>query len=351
MSFSRDILKISAIDTSFIADKDMSEPVIDSSLFTESLRCVYEENVSFINMISEYNTTLNEGFISNKLKEHFKKSISKFNPLKIIDSIISKFIEIMETLFNKFKSMLLYLFNESNTINLNRNKLKNLNKAIPISKDLHIYTNLRVDTAPTSYRNELETQSSILLRGLQEFRLIKRSDEIYDKVNFLKDEVNVEESYFDSLRGRILGTSDGSITKDEFVGKLYNYFRNGGAVQSDTIIQPEEIINRLTQFDNYRRTLDQVNREKMNVTNVSRKVKNDINRLKLVDYIPAGLDATENATNLFNSIIQSSIVRIKNICDIYLHFYGAKMDALKEEFQQNKYILNQAVHYAIEEDL
>ena len=71
MSFSRDILKISAIDTSFIADKDMSEPVIDSSLFTESLRCVYEENVSFINMISEYNTTLNEGFISNKLKESY----------------------------------------------------------------------------------------------------------------------------------------------------------------------------------------------------------------------------------------------------------------------------------------
>ena len=333
MIYSVDILKESLNNSVNIKERKVEESIENTCFFIQSLDIIREDNINFYKCISSY---ISEGFV----KDTIKFTINKIDPKKILHTILEKFMEALNNLWNKFYSLLMNFLGKDNMIKKYRKQLENMEYSVDYSEPRFIYTNLGQSTSYTSYKNEIEKEFSSLIRELSNFNDYSSIQQIYSSIENMKNDIDMTTSYYDGIRRDIVGNCN-VVSKEQFVAELFNFFRNGGQKIDSSKLTPNEIRTACVRYFNYKIDLSLVKRDKESMIKTSKSVQKDIMDINIEKYV--NIELPEEAIKMFYSVIENKASRVNALCNIYLQVFGAKLDAVKESYIQYRNILFAAV--------
>lgn len=290
----------------------------DKSLFFESLDLILQESISF-------NTILSVG----------KKILSTVNFSDMIKRILKWFANSLESLWKSFISILIGFERPSILINRYKNKLENIDISIPYNKSYVEYSNLGINTSYTSYKVNIENILNSMYRDLDSVRKCRSYNDLYNELNSIKND-RTNNNYVNEIRSEVLGTYD-TVSKSEFASKLYSFFRKSTIEVTD--ISPEIVRLTLQNYLQYKSNLNMVEKDKKDLKNASSKIESELSSLNINEYINDSININNDIEREFNSIINSAISQTKDICEIYLQVFSAKLDAFKESRMQDTRIL------------
>ena len=316
----------------------------DSSSFNESLFFIEASN-----MILEET----KSFIVDAILE--RKSINVENPsevLSVIDMKLEKFIIDMNKLSSKFEATMNRL--GSRTILMKSYTAKDfstLKRSIRYNGTICNYTNIGVYNAYTSYQTEIQDIYCMFIRNLQKFAKIKNSsdfDKLYDSISKQKN-INIGDYYRSRILGKKYDIND-SNTEDEhnFYDELKKYYTGDG---DDPIVKnfdftPKAIYNTAKAFYSNLYLLC-IKKECREITTAAKEMQEKLKKVKLDDYITLASNKQDwynhSAKSAFDSIINDTLFRTQILCQVYLKYIAAKMEAAVNERQQSikilKYVL------------
>lgn len=333
MVFSTATIKSSQSKT-FPAIQKESSIDTSKSIFIETLQLILQEDIFIQRSLVDSNSELLSE--SDLGKELFKTMIKKVDFKKILSNILKWFINILEKIYREFEVFMVSLVNEKSVIKKFKNKLERYDKPIEYISNRYIYTNLGTNTSYTTYKNDLDKEFSTLILDLSKFRNFRSYEELYQSIEDMRNESSLSENYLDELRGFVLGSRN-SITKADFPKELYNYFRNDGIVVPSGIIPPEEIRLSCDRFFNYKKIIKSIEKDKSDMKAESSKIQQEISRINLSDFVKDSIP--QEAQTMFATVLNNKIARVKNICDLYLQLFSAKLDAAKESQAQTSQVL------------
>lgn len=312
----------------------------NSSIFFEMLDMISQENKQFY---SSFNNifSVKEGYGT----EFLKNTISKIDFKKILNKLLTSFVDLLNKAWDNIHAFLLNLFGNKQVIAMYKDKLKNVNIGIDFEETRYIYTNLGMNTSYTSFRNELEKEFSNLILDLSKFRSFSTREEVILNIQKIKDDISSQTDYYDILRGRILGKRD-VIQKEQFTTELFKYFRND-SVEYKNRIEPKEINMISERYFNYQKTIKEIERDKSDMIKASKKLQRDINSISLESYTDVVYPDLVN--NIFVDILSDKSKRINETCNLYLQLFAAKLDAVKERYIQDQKILVKVIKETIRE--
>jgi hypothetical protein len=317
----------------------------DRSFFIETLNYILQEDIELNQVILQSNTIITEdGFIKNMVGNFIKR----IDPKAILIKLLNSFMNLLDKLWRELKAFIMQFDNSNHVIKKYSKQINNLSESIYYPEDRYIYTNLGINTSYTSYKNEIEKEFSNLVLNLSTFNEFKKNSEIISKLEEIKNNLDLSESYFDEIRGYSIGSSS-KISKENFAQELFKYFRNDGNKVSKSNISPNEIKKILDNYQDYKTNLKMIEKDKNDMRAISEKIKKDIKNINFDNYV--NMDLPEEAGKIFISIIQDKVVRINNLCSMYLQIFSAKSDAIKESHVQNSNILIHVCRYIVKEGL
>lgn len=307
---------------------------MDKSFFFETLNMILEESKTFQSCFLEtYSSNIvSEGFGSDLLKS----MVGKIDIRKILINILNSFMDLLEKLANDFCALLLSLFNKDKVIKHYKKDIEKIDFSVYYQEDRYNYTNLGLNTSYTSLKNELEKEFSSLILNLSKLSKIRDNEELFREIENIKNEIDMTEDYYDDMRGYIIGSRN-PVTKSEFAGELFKYFRFGGYTVCAGNISANKIKEICSDYFNYNKAIKTVHKDKSDMKSYARKLQHDIESVKLEDYVKENFP--EEAQKMFIGILQNKTIRVKNTCDLFLQLFSAKLDAIKESYITNRKIL------------
>lgn len=317
------------------------------SFFQESMNFIQKESLEFQKLLFEQYHVVNEGLglmlIGGGALIAFLK---KMNYKKLVENILHSFTKLLDYLWKRFKVFFLQTSNSKTVISRFDKELKSIDSNVLFSGERYIYTNLGSNTSYTSLKIIAGRELSDFVLDLSELHDCRSLEQQMRKMEDIKDKVDTTDEYYDQVRGDLVGSYDG-VTKEEFGNALYQYFRNGGNKIITPNILPSEIHTIYKQYKNNNHTIKMVEKDKSDMSVACSNLQKEIKRLDLKNYIKD--DASAELNNIFISITQNKITRLKNICEIFGLFFGAKLDAIKEMNLQNREILMSACKQLVKE--
>lgn len=241
-----------------------------NSFFIESLNIILEEN-------KKVNAILYEMEDSSKQDIDYKKSIKS----------------ILNTFINSINSNYSTLIEQINAIKSNS---QGINQNIDCQ-----YSNLGIPITNNNFKTNIDNDYRILIAYLSELsdktKIYELSNDIETRIANIDDEMN-------SVRGSIYGSNNPAITVDNYASYLYSIFRSKS---SNNELDEKKI---LLLFK----------KEKEDLVNAAKQNKLDIESLKL----------PSEDSDTYRMIMSDYITRIKDLCEIYLQYFAAKEDAIRE---------------------
>ena len=347
MIFSTDILKsVSSNNIYNISNsRNNIDKIEESSLFIDTLKAISEDSRYFTSQFSEAFSIQEDSSFSSFV---FKNTVGKLDFKKILTKILNWFIKLLEDIWNRFKSLLLNLFGQDKVVKHYKQDLENIKIPVRYTEDRFIFTNLGLNTSYTSYKTEIEKELSSLILDISKFKLIHTTEKIVSELEFIKQNIDTSENYYNEIRGYILGTRS-PIMKGDFATELFKFFRNNGnPVNGPSIITPNEMKRICSDYFDFKKLLKEVQKDKQDMQNVAKDTIRSIQNINLQDYIKNDTLPKE-VEKIFLQIVENKCTRIKNLCDIFLQVFSAKLDAIKEAANQNKKILYTACKTLIKE--
>ena len=306
----------------------------DTSYFFETLNILLDEQKQNNALI----LSLNNNIINESSGSLFKDLIKKINFKEIIKKIFNGFINLINKIFSEFKVLMLNLFGKNKVIKHYKPEIEKFDSIIYFSQERYIYTYLDNSTQITTFKSDLKKELSTLTQDLSNFKSYRSYDELYSNLEKMETESNTDTTYFDHIRSLTIG-KDGDITNEDYAKELYSYFRNKGIKIEASNISPEEIHDSCDRYFKYKNTLKIVEKEQNDLKSAAKRIEDDINKLKLEDYVKDSLP--QQAQTSFIKLLKNKCVRVSANCDIYSKFFSAKLDAIKEAYKQDTTILNE----------
>lgn len=307
---------------------------IDSrSFFIESLNMILEEERITKAMIAESSIYINEGLVSSGIRS----LLDKLDPVRLISRILTGFMNLLEKLWNNFYSFLLNFLGANNVIKAYKSKLETINFNVDFYEERYIYTNLGTSASYTTFNNELSKEYTNLVLRLSTLRDFKSIDVLLRELDSIRNDISDTDNYLDNVRGNIVGIRD-TVTKEDFPEALFKFFRNGGDKLPNTaVITPTEIKSSVDKYFNYNKDLKQIQKDKKDLIDSAKKLEKNIKSINLQSYVKDNL--TQEAQNIFVSLLQNKANRVKDLCTIYTQVFSVKLDVVKESYSQHAKIL------------
>ena len=128
----------------------------DISLFTETLDFILNENMACSTIFESFGSRLTD-------------QIKRFNPNKLLSTIIDKFIEILKTIWHHFEALCIGILSKAGAVKRFRGSIMKLSEPVLYSAPHYTYTNIREDSSRTNfdlevndiYKNFLDTMVCI----------------------------------------------------------------------------------------------------------------------------------------------------------------------------------------------
>lgn len=299
-----------------------------------------------------------------------------------IREVVSKFLKFIKRIFDKFIAQMSALFRSEKYIEKNKNELHKFTSDMDFKIQGYKFTKL-MDTIPLSnaYNSFFDTNSL----KLKDFISTKDIKPITTKYDSFMD--GLEENY-EAFRAEVLDMKGEYLTASQFDDELFTIFRDDSKTASEIEITETEVSESLTQFIGYKNHLKAIEKTRDEIIRDYTRLEKDLNRLISVkdgklSYNRAGDissysgdqldkfedgqeydeptlssyntdtgDATVKATSAKNrkmindklsQFIKAKATQVNKYSSIHSLAFTAKIQAVKDNFIQNKIILTKAL--------
>ena len=324
-----------------ISDSLIEEDIVyssedDKSLYEEALELLIQENTN-------YNILLEKSF-GQRLVDQLKK----LSPSAIVATIVEKFIDLLRAIWNQFEALCIGILGKSGAIKRYKSSIMKLSKPLYYAAPHYDYTNIREDRSRTDFNTEMNSTYEDFIDALDCLRSLNTYGEMQSKIEEFNSRFDDGISYFDSLRGKILGRE--TCRQEDFAKELYKYFRDGqSSPMEEEYISADRIKVMLTNIETIKNT-KAIAKDKADIEKQANKFKAKFKATKIEDYV-SNTDKPSEVVELYKTCINNNINRVKEVCNTYLQYFAAKLDAAKEEYSNDLRILYAAAQEAVRKGL
>jgi hypothetical protein len=162
--------------------------------------------------------------------------------------------------------------------------------------------------------------------------------------------------YYDKIRADLLGES-GVVDASDFAKELFDKFRDGGT-KEDKEFESGDISEAYTRFDSYEKIKKDITKKKNEVEKEYKRISKDIESSVKKDgeklhldskYMNNGLAAKDitvgaDVAAKYELLIKAKANAIHEISNLHTMAFSARLDAYKDQFNQDKTILYKALY-------
>lgn len=339
----------------------------NTSIVIDTLHYILDENILIENELSKYsingynnrkkinifnedkdiNININTPF-SRNTSNIFQKIKTNLTIENVVKFIITGFVKLITRIWREFEVICMGLVNKGSQIKRLSNKIYKISVDIPYSQPVYNYTHI-IDI---QNRADLEDKLNIIYNEfmdfLNTFSNLKNPVEIETVINNFNRDSNNDETFYDELRGQLLG-SNGYIFAEDFNEALFKYFRNGqSAAAINNIFTPDQIRTKFDAYNRAPRLIKGYQRDKDKLEKAGNALVSKLQSNKADKYLE---EANINTINLFNDLVNRYANKIKNTCQIFVLYYSHRLEAAKDELATNTKILFEVAKYITREGL
>ena len=328
---------------------NISNMNVNECFFVTGIRFLNEFNREFDNS----NKILYKAIYETQDLNVINESFSDFT--NSVKKIINKFLEFIKSIFNRFIAQFNKIIGNDKYIIKHQDQFKKFNMDHEFNMDLFKYTidpNVPQLSAYDDYMSDItdfKTNYDRIENGLKtdsNSNDKSYTEEILKKM--YKDTIDEhDESWYDNFRGKVLNMTNVGISKEDYGTELFELFRNGESVKEDTRVDSTIVFESLNTFKNYSKTISTIEKNKRTLEKEYKNIKDNISKIK-GDKIELDNDNTitlsnEKEKNQAELFFKAKANQIQTMCNIHVMAFTAKLDAVKEQYKQDKDILYKAI--------
>ena len=160
-------------------------------------------------------------------------------------------------------------------------------------------------------------------------------------------------SYYDKVRGYMLGRTDRvRVDASDYSKELFEVFRDGQDSKEDKEFEQQDIIEAYTRFDAYERVKKDLEKRKKEAEkdydNIAKEVSKSIEVVKDGKIkIKGGSDinvGTDARARKYEYYMKARANEVNEVASIHTIAFSARLDAYKDQFNQDKTILYKALY-------
>lgn len=298
----------------------------DINNVTLDISSVSSDCSSYFGRCLDFNTIISDKLLDQKRNLYTAPLKDINNPLLVTEAhhdlfisfsqIINRFIKFIKNLIDKFINKMRSLGNRDSFILNNIENLKEFDKEFKIEG-----YNYSITTEVPAIDTLMYTSEFIDILDSVDYKL---KDEYYNHLEKLN------KGLLDINRGFIIGKRKG-ITKPDFGNELFKVYRSDKDSASSIKIDSKAVGNSLDRYLNFR-SLDIVKSQRDNI------IKN-YQQLEKVIY--KGVSTIDNEYG--ELLLKNKLHELEEIMIDHTAAFGAKLDAIKELYSQDRTILYNAV--------
>lgn len=323
-------------------------------------------------------TSLNEE--CNSITKSFYKSILESNGdvisvqesygdfFSMFKKIIDKFLKVISDLFNKFISRLTAMIQGEKYILNHQKDLEHFSAQDQFVTDGYIYSfvpnvpmiNLSVqfDSTLIGDIGKLTVPPLVKNKAILDDPAKRAIDKLHNR---LKEDLSGD--YYDIFRGMVIGSSNRMISEKDFSAECFKIFRSGESAPVNVLVTSTYINDAFSRIKDYKNAINDVETLKTNIerqyksisnklgrmvkpnsTEVSEKLRNiDIDGFDNLDMSATNITISYNALSSLDSYLRTLSNQIQEMSSIHTIAFSAKLEAIKEQYQQDNRILRQAL--------
>lgn len=158
-----------------------------------------------------------------------------------------------------------------------------------------------------------------------------------------------ESSYLDKERGEILGCKP--ITESDFKDELFKVFRDGESKKVAITANATRVSACLFDFENYAQTKKSTEHQRDEVERAYTAIEKAFDRIhnavfgktgKDIDVLDIVDNLDEERTQLIDVFAKEKAIEVQEVSNLHIMAFTAKLDALKDQYGQDKAVLYQA---------
>ena len=341
----------------------MIESFENKSFFNESLDMILEESKVFAASMSQINA-VNEGLLGrvigdgiyNAGKRAAKDMSHNIGWTNILSGIFDWFVQSIINLGRSFLINLMAFLNKDALVKKNQEKLAHFAGPIKYSKPMYNFQNLGIfdkdNTSYTDYKTDMSDIVDSVFNRLGDLEDCTTEEDLYRFIDSVNEEMEDKDEALGLIRGKLVGYLNEVVTPEEYADELFVYFHG-----SDTISEPDvgffdppnidkaRIQEAYKGYFGYKTQKAEVEKFMYNCKAEANSDKMKLRKLELSRFVSSSVLHSPSAMIAFNSIISAKCKIIQDISQIYLQFFSAKLDAMKEYTILNRNILFECLRY------
>lgn len=328
--------------------------VVEPSYLFEATQFILEMDREFASAKKELYISITESEGNREIvHESFTEFVGK------IKNIIRKFLDFIKRLFDKFITKLNGIVKSEKY--LEKHKADFSKFTTDDEFDFKGY-NFTIDEVPLNIKifKDFEQDVQNLRNTLDSITdndktsIMKAADDAYENLMGNLDE------YFWKFRGEVIGTNN-TIEDSDYADELFKVFRNGDFTSETITADSAYIIKALNRTMSFDKTTKSVERDKKNLEkdySALEKAVEKFSKMKFDDSTknykatlnygddsstPTTREISSEAKTKIDLFVSKKAEQIQKCANIHTMAFAAKLDALKEEYRQNKAVLYKAL--------
>ena len=347
-----DILKMDGIQDPLININSLTDIDIEETYFQTAIVFINEQNTIYTNTKKKLYKSIYEA-------SSYRIILESFSDFYIsVKAIIDKFLKFMKDMFSKFLATLCKLIESEHPLKKYKNYIDNFNDDDSFIFNGFNYTfsdDIPLPQAALEYNNSLFDQ----------LWAERNSDLNTDTIKNATSSINLEEDCA-IFRGIVIGKSE-KIYITDYSSELFCVYRNEKTTTEDITATPAVVKESKKRFFSYNKVRTSLNQQYKQVersyNDIEDQLKDlvkrngDLNAKAFINKLPEGtsissvngnvnLDGLTMSEELMAQIdiyTKVKIEQIREYSNIHLLAFSAKLDAIKNCFIQDKYIMYRAI--------
>jgi hypothetical protein len=315
-----------------------TDSYIDESFFVETLDFLTEQNREFSFMNARLYKNINE---STNDPIVIRESFSEF--FTSVKNFIKKIIKFLKKLIAKFWVRINSLFMRDKYIEAHKDQLAKFS------------SDHEFDISGYNFGFDEDIPSINVLQNLDQsiadFKIdgkAKSKDDLQKAYDAFIDKKN-SNNYLDNLRKECIKAKS-NIDEVDFKDALFKVYRSGDKSKIKLTVTNAIVTEALAFFTNYEKMKTSTQRHADNVERVYNSIQKNlnkvnqttvdgINQVSIDDFVDNGKDVSTDKIALYDLFMKAKSQEIQLISNMHLMAFSAKLDALKECFDQDKKIM------------
>lgn len=338
------------IEAGTIKTNSIMDTVIEDFCYTSSmLNNIAEMNLNYRIADKEFYKAVYESKDLTAVNEAFIDFFTK------VKEIIKNFLKYIKTLLDRFITVLHRMVGSEKYLLKHEDILKKFNTEHEFDFDGYEFTiepNIPVCNALVEFdATFVDLDFTSLKKGTSKEDQDGNKSVIKGKVKALKNKL--ENDYYDEIRAKVIGRTDGSsIYESDYNNELFEVFRGGADSTSVFTVTSGTVLDCLNDIKNYKKVEKDVKDKKKDMENqyeaISKKLDKMINSTKKNGFYTVDIDddisseqlkLNNDAMNQLNLYVKTLTDQISRMTTIHSTAFSYKLDAIKDQYEQDKRIL------------